>query len=186
VPLGPVLPAWPPGLLVRTTLQGDVIQEATAEAVLSAAHGPAPFWDTLSSDRVRIAARRLDSSARLLTIAGWEYAAVTAARLRDDLLSGADVEARFARWARRVRRSRVLRWSLTGIGAHAGSDALDRLTHWIDQATDAGASDSTATDDPAGILDALPGLLTGTEFATARLVVASLDPDLERLRVSHG
>ena len=184
VPLGPLLPAWPPGLLVRTTLQGDVIQEATAEAVLTAAHGPAPFWDSVTSDR--IAARRLDSCARLLTIAGWEYAAVTAARLRDDLLSGADVEVRFARWARRVRRSRVLRWSLTGIGAHAGSDALDRLAHWIDQATAAGASDSTATEDPAEILDALPSLLTGTEFATARLVVASLDPDLERLRVSHG
>jgi hypothetical protein len=184
VPLGPLLPAWPPGLLVRTTLQGDVIQEATAEAVLTAAHGPAPFWDSVTSDR--IAARRLDSCARLLTIAGWEYAAVTAARLRDDLLSGADIEARFARWAKRVRRSRVLRWSLTGIGAHAGSDALDRLTHWIGQATDAGASDSTATEDPAEILDALPSLLAGTEFATARLVVASLDPDLERLRVSHG
>jgi hypothetical protein len=35
-------------------------------------------------------------------------------------------------------------------------------------------------------LDALPGLLEGTEFATARLIVASLDPDLERLRVAHG
>jgi hypothetical protein len=184
VPLGPVLPAWPPGLLVRTTLQGDVIQEATAEAVMTATHGPAPFWDSVTSDR--IAARRLDSCARLLTIAGWEYAAVTAARLRDDLLSGADVDARFARWARQIRRSRILRWSLTGIGAHAGSDALDRLTHWIDQAMDAGTSDSTATEDPAEILDTLPSLLAGTEFATARLVVASLDPDLERLRVSHG
>jgi hypothetical protein len=184
VPLGPVLPAWPPGLLVRTTLQGDVIQEATVEAAMTATHGPAPFWDSVTSDR--IAARRLDSCARLLTIAGWEYAAVTAARLRDDLLSGADVEARFARWARRVRRSRVLRWSLTGIGVHAGSDALDRLAHWIDQATAAGASDSTATEDPAEVLDALPSLLAGTEFATARLIVASLDPDLERLRVSHG
>jgi hypothetical protein len=184
VPLGPVLPAWPPGLLVRTTLQGDVIQEATAEAVMTATHGPAPFWDSVTSDR--IAARRLDSCARLLTIAGWEYAAVTAARLRDDLLSGADVDARFARWARQIRRSRILRWSLTGIGAHAGSDALDRLTHWIDQAMDAGTSDSTATEDPAEILDTLPSLLAGTEFATARLVVASLDPDLERMRVSHG
>jgi hypothetical protein len=184
VPLGPVLPAWPPGLLVRTTLQGDVIQEATAEAVMTTTHGPAPFWDSVTSDR--IAARRLDSCARLLTIAGWEYAAVTAARLRDDLLSGADVDARFARWARQIRRSRILRWSLTGIGAHAGSDALDRLTHWIDQAMDAGTSDSTATEDPAEILDTLPSLLAGTEFATARLVVASLDPDLERLRVSHG
>jgi hypothetical protein len=189
VPLGPVLPAWPAGLLVRTALLGDVIQEATVETVLTAAHERTPFWDTLSSGRVRIAARRLDSCVRLLTVAGWEHAAVTAARLRDDLLSGADVDARFARWAKQLRRSRVLRWSLTGIGTHPGSgDALDRLTRWIDQAAAAldGAPDPAGTDDPAEILDALPSLLAGTEFATARLVIAGLDPDLERLRVSHG
>jgi hypothetical protein len=186
VPLGPVLPAWPTGLLVRTTLQGDVIQEATAEMVMTPTHGRTPFWDTLASDRVRIAARRLDSCTRLLTVGGWEYAAVTAARLRDDLLAGEDVDTRFAHWARHVRRSRVLRWSLTGIGIHAGSgDALDRLTRWIDEAASDGTA-SSADEDPAEILDALPNLLAGTEFATARLIVASLDPDLERLRVAHG
>ena len=189
VPLGPVLPAWPAGLLVRATLQGDVIQEATAETVMAATHRPAPFWSTLSSERVRIAARRLDSCTRLLTVAGWEYAAVTAARLRDELLSGDDVDARFTRWARQVRRSRVLRWSLTGIGTHTGSgDVLDRLLRWIDQAAAAldGSANSIETDDPAEILDALPRLLAGTEFATARLVVASFDPDFEGMRVSHG
>ncbi|MGW5722860.1 hypothetical protein ACWEVP_42285 [Amycolatopsis sp. NPDC003865] len=189
VPLGPILPAWPAGLLVRTFLQGDVVQEAVVETVLHHGHRTPAFWDSLTSDRVRIAARRLDSCARLLTVAGWEHAAVTAAQLRDGLLAGDDVDARFTRWARQVRRSRVLRWSLTGIGAHAGSgDALDRLLRWIDQAAAAldDSANSIEIDDPAEILDALPRLLAGTEFATARLVVASLDPDLERMRVSHG
>ncbi|NBH03436.1 hypothetical protein [Amycolatopsis sp. SID8362] len=184
VPLGPVLPAWPSGLLVRVVLQGDVVQEAVVATVLPHGHGTPPFWD----GEARIAARRLDSCVRLLTVADWEYAAVTAARLRDDLLAGEDVDVRFARWARQVRRSRILRWSLTGIGAHAASgDAWDRLTRWIDEAAAAlKGTENPGETDPTEILDALPTLLTGTELATARLVVASFDPDLERLRVSHG
>ncbi|MEV6647964.1 hypothetical protein [Amycolatopsis sp. NPDC051371] len=180
VPLGPVLPAWPAGLLVRTVLQGDVVQEAAVEAVLTPRHGMAAFWD----DEARIAARRLDSCARLLTVAGWEYAAGTAARLRDDLLAGHEPGARLTRWAKLIRRSRVLRWSLTGIGVHAASgDAWDRLTRWVDEAASARAE---ADPDPAKIVDALPGLLAGAEFATARLIVASFDPDLERVRVARG
>jgi hypothetical protein len=42
LPLGPVLPDWPAGLLLRLTLQGDVIQEAEAEAL---AGGDGSFWD---------------------------------------------------------------------------------------------------------------------------------------------
>ncbi|MEU4250374.1 hypothetical protein AB0F15_23490 [Amycolatopsis sp. NPDC026612] len=188
VPLGPVLPAWPAGLLVHAVLQGDVVQEAVVETVLTPAHGTAAFWDSLASDRIRIAARRLDSCARLLTVAGWEHAAVTAARLRDNLLSEQEPGPRFARWAKLVRRSRVLRWSLTGVGIHADSgDALDRLTRWIDEAEAAIDGTASAVDeDPAAVLDALPGLLAGAEFATARLIVASFDPDLERVRVTHG
>jgi hypothetical protein len=177
VPLGPVLPAWPAGLLVRTVLQGDVVQEAVVETVMTPRHEMPAFWDS----EVRIAARRLDSCVRLLTVAAWEHAAVTAARLRDDLLAGEDPGPRLTRWAKQVRRSRVLRWSLAGIGVQAGSgDAWDRLIHWIGEASD------PVDEDPAAILDALPGLLEGTEFATARLIVASLDPDLERVRVAHG
>ncbi|WP_206793233.1 hypothetical protein [Amycolatopsis sp. MtRt-6] len=178
VPLGPVLPAWPAGLLVRVRMQGDVVQEATVGTVLTPRHGTRAFWD----GEARLRARRLDSCVRLLTVAGWEDAAVVAARLRDDLLAGQDPGSRFTRWANRVRRSRVLRWSLTGVGAQAGSgDGWDRLIRWIDEATN-----PAETDDPAQILDALPALLAGTDLAAARLVVASFDPDLERLRVSHG
>ncbi|MBE8516144.1 hypothetical protein ILP97_01170 [Amycolatopsis sp. H6(2020)] len=177
VPLGPVLPAWPSGLLVRTFLQGDVVQEAIVETVMTPRPGRPAFWD----GEARIAARRLDSCVQLLTVAGWEYAAVTAARLRDDLLAGQDPGPRLTRWAKQVRRSRVLRWSLTGVGGQAGSgDAWDRLIRWIDEAA------NPVGEDPAAVLGALPRLLAGAEFATARLIVASFDPDLERVRVAHG
>lgn len=187
VPLGPVLPAWPAGLLVRTTLQGDVIQDADVEAVRGPARGTAPFWDTVSLDGARGAARRLDSCARLLSVAGWKEAAVAACRLRDELLAGRDVDGRLARWARRVRRSRTLRWSLSGLGrldhAALGGDTADRLYRWLDEAT--GSAPATA-EDPDEILALLPDLLVGAELAAARLIIAGLDPDLERTRVAHG
>ncbi|MET8824179.1 hypothetical protein [Streptomyces rochei] len=34
------------------------------------------------------------------------------------------------------------------------------------------------------LLDILPELLTGTEFACARIIVASLDPDIEELALT--
>ncbi len=42
LPLGPVLPHWPAGLVLRCALQGDVVVEATAEvlAAADAADGP--------------------------------------------------------------------------------------------------------------------------------------------------
>ncbi|UUV35899.1 hypothetical protein NQK81_21480 [Amycolatopsis roodepoortensis] len=183
VPLGPGLPAWPTGLFIRAKLQGDVIQEAAVEVLGEPTAGTEPYWASAKRQR----ARRLDSCVRLLTVAGWEDAAATAARLRDDILMEKDVESDVTRWARRVRRSRTLRWSLTGLGVLDGpkwtdsplaGDAYDRLTRWT--------SSNPTEDDPAAILDALPRLLTGAEFATARLIVASLDPDLERPRVAHG
>ncbi|WP_051972718.1 hypothetical protein [Amycolatopsis japonica] len=183
VPLGPGLPAWPSGLLIRAKLQGDVIQEAAVDVLGNPPAGTEPFW----ADVRRHPARRLDSCVRLLTVAGWEDAAITAARLRDDILADKDVESAVARWVRRVRRSRTLRWSLSGLGILNGpkwtdrpeeGDAYDRLMRRL--------SPTPTKHDPAAILDALPRLLAGAEFATARLIVASLDPDLERLRVAHG
>lgn len=159
VPLGPALPLWPAGLIVHTLLQGDVIQEATVE-VLAPDHGS--FWTSHPT------AHRLDSSAVLLDLAGWTDAAAVARRLRDDALDGLPVPA-VQKLAKRVRRSRTLRWLLTGIGAvpDAG-DALTRLYGWLEM-----------TDGPETpwIIDALPELLNGTELATARLIVASLHHD---------
>lgn len=203
VPLGPFLPDWPAGLVVRTTLQGDIIQDATVETVGLGDAGREPFWQ--SSER--LVARRLDSCARLLSVAGWTDAAVMARRLRDDTVGGerrVHTAESLARWARRVRRSRTLRWSLAGVGATAdGStapaelrgDALGRLHRWLDlilQAFDQPGSRLPRVDGPADTrwaVDALPALLAGTELANARLLVASLDPDLEQLvphEVHHG
>jgi hypothetical protein len=43
VPLGPLLPDWPAGLVIRLTMQGDVIQHAEAETMGLAAD-TGSFW----------------------------------------------------------------------------------------------------------------------------------------------
>jgi hypothetical protein len=154
IPLGPALPLWPAGLVVHTMLQGDVIQHATVEMPSTDS-----FWDGVPEP-----ARRLDSSACLLDLAGWADAAAVARRLRDDALDGTLAPSAFQAWARRVRRSRTLRWLLAGVGTAPDGDALTRLYAWL--APSAPETQWTA--------DALAGLLDGAELATARLIVASL------------
>ncbi|SEP53519.1 hypothetical protein [Amycolatopsis saalfeldensis] len=189
VPLGPILPDWPAGLIVRVTLHGDVIQDAEVETVQEHGHGPdlVRFWDTVSPDRTRVTAQRLDSCARLLSVAGWEYAATLAYRLRDEALAGRDNARELSKWARRIRRSRTLRWSLSGLGSDrretGRGDAADRLYRWLDEAL---GETPAEPDDPNAVLEALPALLAGTELAAARLIIASLDPDLERMQAAHG
>ena len=114
VPLGPVLPDWPAGLVVRVTLQGDVIQEASAE-VLDVGQTRPFEWPSA-------AARELDGLARFLGVAGWPSAACRARGLRDALLAGAQedqVAVEAAGLLRRIRRSRTLRWLIRGIPAGA-------------------------------------------------------------------
>lgn len=248
VPLGPVLVDWPAGLVVDTVLQGDVIQRAVVRVVgADGTRFREPYGGMGPEEaRRRAAAARLDSLGRMLGVAGWPGAAREARRLRDRLLAGADgneVARHCARFARRVRRSRVLRWMLRGLGTIGADgperlrgDALDRLYRWIDEVGDlvptGGAEDrrsggvdaagrakglrpretdgtcggegrrfggggGTCEDegrrfggaDGAGGVDAsggevvlgvLPGLLAGAELAVARLIVASLDPDLDQ------
>ncbi|MGM1062145.1 hypothetical protein [Saccharothrix sp. Mg75] len=169
VPLGPALPDWPEGLIVHTVLQGDVVQEAQVELLAGAHH---TSWRQEVADPALV--HRLDSAARLLSVAGWQDAATTARRLRDDILAGWTPEPRLDRWARRVRRSRTLRWSLAGVGECEGSDALGRLYRWIE------GEDETLSS------DVLPHLLVGTELSAARLIVASVGLDLGRRVHAHG
>ncbi|MEO9221162.1 MAG: hypothetical protein ABI251_05180, partial [Mycobacteriaceae bacterium] len=87
------------------------------------------------------------------------------------------------RWARRVRRSRLLRWSTNGLGVFteadgSRTDATVRWLRWLDEATGAAPARLRR---PRWQLDALPALLIGQELAAVRLIVASLDPDLEAL-----
>jgi hypothetical protein len=179
VPLGPLLPLWPAGLIIHTRLQGDVIQDAVVEVLDSHASS----WTVEDTT-----ARRLDSAARLLALAGWADAAVAAQRLRDETLAGH--RPRLTKWATRVRRSRALRWLLRGVGsisdgpAGLTGDALDRLHRWLDTNLEPPTRQETQW-----VVDNLPALLAGTELATARLLVASLDPDVDLLahrEAHHG
>ncbi|MFB4281508.1 hypothetical protein ACBJ59_39905 [Nonomuraea sp. MTCD27] len=209
VPLGPVLADWPAGLVVETVLQGDVIQEAVVRVVPPGRPGGVGFWDEpwrraggvrREEAGRRAAAARLDSLGRLLGVAGWPAAAREARSLRDRLLAGssaASVRRDYERFSRRVRRSRVLRWMLRGAGVVEGGpgwmrgDVLDRAYRWLDSAGAAlDALDGRAPAGAAGHFDGstsvaalsmLPELLAGAELAVGRLVVASLDPDVEQL-----
>ena len=130
VPLGPLLAAWPPGLVVHTTLQGDVLQQVRVDVL--GEHGAGQdFWEeprrwaaagrevTRGAAARRRGAAYLDGLARLLRVAGWSDPAVGTARLRDELLAGArgeQVTPRLRRVARQLRRARTLRWLTDGIG----------------------------------------------------------------------
>ncbi|MEU3004785.1 hypothetical protein [Streptomyces sp. NPDC007020] len=179
LPLGPVLADWPAGLVIRVVLQGDVIQQADL-GELSAGRVTDPFWArpwilasagepvAVGEAVRRRAAARLDSLGRLLSVAGWPAEAVTARRLRDDLLEEAPssvVLGRSERFARRVGRSRTLYWLTRGIGpvstadaraagvsgpaARAGGDVPARYRQWLTEVLDdVRALDSTAPLDP--------------------------------------
>ncbi|MFC9976991.1 hypothetical protein ACFVH6_39430 [Spirillospora sp. NPDC127200] len=195
VPLGPVLADWPAGLRVSLTLQGDVVQAADV-GVLGGAGGERPFRGEAGA-----AAAHLDSVARLLAVAGWSSAAQQARVLRDDVLGGADRRREVARFARRVGRSRSLRWmirglgvidpaaveryGLTGVAARYPGDVADRLAGRLAEIEAVPGGDDVEPEEAEGVLRALPSLLVGAEFAAARLIVASLDPDLAREPV-HG
>jgi hypothetical protein len=268
VPLGPALPDWPAGLRLRLAMQGDVAQRVELDPLPAGELGSPAFWDrpwlaSLAGEPVSVAAaerRRaaahLDSLARLLHLAGLAGDAQRCRRLRDDLLEGARIETvrqAFVPVAARLRRSRLLRWSLDGLGVldvatarrlgvtgpalraagagddlrrgdpaypdfqpvvGAAGDVTARLLQWVAEVevsfSMAATSASKAVrpvdgrhEGPRGVLGADPGpsagllatlseLLGGLELAAVRLVVASLDPDLEELQawravaVAHG
>ncbi|WP_219420380.1 hypothetical protein [Pseudonocardia nigra] len=174
VPLGPVLPDWPPGLVVRVVLQGDVIQEAEVEVLDAPA--ASPFW----LEPGWAVVRELDALARFLSVAGWADEAARARRIRDDLMAGMPVEQKapsVMTLVGRVRRSRTLRWLVRRIGA-GDVDVAVRLERRL-AAVQAAVTGPRAPDVPRAAVDDLPDLLVGTEFAAARLIVAVLDPDTE-------
>ena len=230
VPLGPVLPDWPAGLVVRLVLQGDVVQHAEVSA-MGLVEDAGSFWaepwrgaaagEPVTTDVAarRRAAAHLDSLARFLAVAGWGDAAATARRLRDDTLGGRPAPSlgpAVRRLAARVARSRVLAWSTRGAGmlrpdevaaagvagpaGRAGGDVTARYRCWCRELADLTASfddrsrlDPVVLEPPRGRLDGtgallavLPRLLEGTELALARLIVASLDPDVDELPTRVG
>ncbi len=230
VPLGPALTDWPTGLILRFTLQGDVVQGVEVDHLSVPSGHRLPFWDepwlraargeevTRGSAARRRCAAHLDSAGRLLAVVGWDDAAARCRRLRDELLSGAPSEAiggALHKTVRRVGKSRSLRWSLAGLGAlsaeraqaagvtgpalAADGDTYDRLLTWLTEiergleelddtrplAPDCRTGPRGRLDAPRppsqALLDVLPELLTGAEFACARIILAGLDPDIEEL-----
>lgn len=176
--LGPVLPAWPAGLVVWCTLAGDVVTDVEVEQP--------PFRSVASGDADQVAAARLDAAAQLLSLAGADVFAGQARQARDAALArrrGTRTDKRVVSLHRRVSRSRSLRWSLHGLGLLSDSavgghgwpagwagDVFARLLGLL----------SINPDGVAGLVEggevaaALPVLLPGLEMAAARLVVASL------------
>jgi hypothetical protein len=197
VPLGPVLPYWPAGLVLRCVLHGDVIAQAEPR-VLPAAH---PYDDPAAPSPAARAAQCCDSAADVLALAGSWNAAAAARRIAADLVTRGDIAAASAaldRLQRHVKRSYLLRWSLRGLGPmtaehladhgladHLLGDVHDRLLATLARAR---AELKGAPADPVGsTLDALPHLVTGLDVAAARLVVASFGLQTASVQgVRHG
>jgi hypothetical protein len=190
VPLGPVLPYWPAGLVLRCVLHGDVIAEAEP-AVLPAAHPPGgaqPGGAEALSPALR-AARCCDAAADVLALAGSWSAAAAARRIAAGLVMAGDVAAANAALGllhRHVSRSFLLRWSLRGLGPmtvehladrglpdHLQGDVHDRLIAILTRARAALKGQPADPDNAGSTLDALSHLVTGLDLAAARLVVAS-------------
>ena len=148
--LGPVLTDWPAGLRIDATMQGDVLQEVSARFV---------------DERVPVAATPrvlgLDALTAFLCTQMWVQLAREAAELRDAYHAGAEPDADLDAFTRRLRRSRRLRAATRGLGVLDGRDAHDRIL---------GLANGASSTDPG----VLPELLTGTELATARIIVHSL------------
>ena len=143
--LGPLLPGWPAGVELQVTLSGDVVTAATAVLL-----------DAAAPDRP---AGPGDALALLLAAAGWEQGAVLARR------AGGPP----AGLARRVRRARLLRWSLRGLPAPGGGDLVAH-------------ADALAAGEllPECTLEDLAGAVTGLELDAVGLVVAAYGPALTR------
>jgi len=168
VTVGPWLPGWPTGLVVHGRLQGDVLTEPHVTWV-----DPDAAWPPAASPQVVAA----DVLSRLLLVAGWPLAARQARRTRADLVAGtADAGARAERLARRVTGSRVLTWSLRGIGHdEQGRDAVDRVRQWAGSLTGDG-------DPPPPASPPAPAIWNMGRMATA--TAASIRPASRSIRPS--
>ncbi|WP_293003946.1 hypothetical protein [Mycobacterium sp.] len=201
VRLGPVLRYWPAGLVVRCSLQGDVLTEAEAWVVDTASgnRNPAP------ESRDDAAARQCDHVVDLLALAGLPRAAAIARTARDALLAEPTVahgRSLLDSLHDRLRGSRLLRWSLRDIAsltaedcerlelpAALAGDCYDRLLTRVDLARQ-GLFNPLALNEfhasSTRAVDVLPHLVSALDLATARLAIASLGIDTAPTDGRHG
>jgi len=207
LPLGPVLRHWPAGLVLRCALQGDVVVGAQA-SILDGGHVATRATAAKDDARGGTNAWLCDQVCAVLSLAGWPDGAASARRVRDALIddgSGEATRPALERLRREVFGSRLLRWSLRGVGNVAAQgrgsrelpegvvgDVHDRLVRMLDRAL-AGQLATPVTvpallDHPAALVGALPDLVTGLDLAAVRLLVASLalDTTPTREQVAHG
>ncbi len=183
VTLGPVLQGWPTGLVLRASMQGDVLTEVSLSwgDGIDIEPGTAPLDPSPE-------AVALDALAGFLLVAGWPLLADQArsaqwAVLSDDAAERDRGRAAAAKVARKVLRSRFLAWSVRGIGDQAGStgDVLARVRALATVAAGEGSViDRTSPEH-------LESLLEGAELAAARLIVASfvIQPAVVALPSGH-
>ncbi|ORV42535.1 hypothetical protein AWC01_08245 [Mycobacterium doricum] len=189
--LGPVLPYWPAGLVLRCSINGDVITEARAWIVGAARHA-GDRSESSPLDGALGAARECDHIHDVLALVGWPRGAAIARRCRDLLLADENENAvrLLGKLQRAVRRSVLLRWSLRDVGlltrqelgrrrlpAALEGDAYTRLLTRSDVMGDL-VSDPLMVNpfhvDTRTVTEALPHLVGGLDIATARLTVAGL------------
>ena len=171
VPLGPVLPHWPAGLVVHATLAGDLVTDARAEVldVPGPREPTGPRRTRRGPDHLR-----LDALVRVLGLAGADRAAARARALRD----GDPAPGELPAFGRRLARSRTLAWTLRGIPLSA-TDHVPVPENTVEarvRALAAGLGSSLAPPvRPAPHRAA--AALVGLELGAARLALAAMDPD---------
>lgn len=171
VTVGPFFPPFPPGLVLRVALQGDVIQSAeVAEAPFAQGEAPALPGERRATARAREDLRRV---ARLLRVAGAGAAAERALRLATAPEPSA---AGVRRLRELLRRGGTLR-ALPPARETGGVDVRSRLRAWL-----AGAERAAGEEDPEDPetpgedrIERLAEVLPGLEWGNAMLVVAALD-----------
>ena len=202
LPLGPVLPFWPAGLVLLCSLQGDVVVDAEGSVVDGP--GELPSGGKPEAPPASAMAARCDGVVALLALTGAGRATTCARSARDALLRD---DRRAAREAietlhRTVRTSWLLRWSLRGVltldqsdlARHGlpqgcGGDAHDRLSSMVDRLrTEIADAEAASAASHAVPWEKVPQLVVGLELATARLAVASvgMEPFLVDQGVGHA
>ncbi len=187
LPLGPVLPFWPAGVVLDCSLQGDVVVDAEVSVVDAHNRGARAYGSQLDLTP----AVRCDGVAALLALVGVGDLAARADLARNALVGGDQAAARdnLVRLVRTIRRSWLLRWSLRGVlvldrsdlerhdlPENCLGDAYDRLlsrVEWVRDDVVGGSRMSEAADVVPWEL--VPRLITGLELASVRLAVASLN-----------